>query len=59
MSRDMLVLTPICLCQHLSLTQDFRVNVKAQTLNLGQRAATAMEYNLLLAFLKRHMDPPA
>ena len=29
---DMLVLTPICLCQHLSLTQDFRVNVNTQTL---------------------------
>jgi hypothetical protein len=29
---DMLVLTPICLCQHLSLTQDFCVNVKTQSL---------------------------
>eukprot|EP00966_Prymnesium_polylepis_P025298 583506-Prymnesium_polylepis.1 len=29
----MLVLTPICLCQHLSLTRDFCVNVKTQPLS--------------------------
>eukprot|EP00966_Prymnesium_polylepis_P233121 5391511-Prymnesium_polylepis.1 len=36
---DMLVLTLICLCQHLSLTQGFRFNVRTQPLAAGRARA--------------------